>query len=350
MKKILTSIFLTIASAAMIFAGNPDRQGEAGAYELLMNPWARSAGFHTLNTSFVSGVEAMRLNVAGLTRIGSTEFNVGYTQYLKGTTVNLNSLGIAQKVGTNGTFGLSVMNVDFGDIDVTTTANPEGTGSTFSPTFFNLGVSYAHLFENKISVGITARVVSESIQNVGAVAAAFDAGVQYVSGENDNFKFGISLRNIGTKMKYSGDGLSFQTPSPDETEPTNITVNQRAQGFELPSVLNMGISYDLYLGKIHRLTPLANFTANSFSRDDIGAGLEYSYNDILQLRGAYRYPIGDIDEDNPDFGGVYDGLALGASLQVPLKKGSDKTFSVDYAFRSTTPFEGTHNFGVRLNL
>ena len=27
-------------------AGNPDRQGEAGAYELLMNPWARSAGLH----------------------------------------------------------------------------------------------------------------------------------------------------------------------------------------------------------------------------------------------------------------------------------------------------------------
>ena len=50
------------------FAGNPDRQGEAGAYELLMNPWARSAGLHTLTTANIMGVEALQLNVAGLAR------------------------------------------------------------------------------------------------------------------------------------------------------------------------------------------------------------------------------------------------------------------------------------------
>lgn len=350
MKRIFTIIAISLAAFSMALAGNPDRQGEAGAYELLMNPWAKSAGFHTLNTSFISGVEAMRLNVAGLARINQTEVNVGYTQFMKGTTINLNSVGIAQSVGEGGTFGLSIMNVDFGDIDVTTTTNPAGTGATYSPSFFNLGVSYAHMFENKISVGVTARVISQSITNVNAVGACFDAGVQYVSGPKDNFRFGISLRNIGTRMKFSGDGLSFQTADPDETQTNNITVNQRASGFELPSVLNIGISYDFIVaGDIHRLTPLANFTANSFSRDDIGAGLQYSYRDILQIRGAYRYAVGEIDETN-DFNQVYDGLALGASVQVPLNKKGDKTFSVDYAFRNTTPFEGTHNFGIRLNL
>ncbi len=48
------------------FAGNPDRQGESGAGELLFNPWAKSAGFHSMNTSFVGGVEAMRINPAGI--------------------------------------------------------------------------------------------------------------------------------------------------------------------------------------------------------------------------------------------------------------------------------------------
>ena len=41
------------------------------------------------------------------------------------------------------------------------------------------------------------------------VKVAVDAGIQYVTGPNDNIHFGISLRNIGTPMRYSGEGLSF---------------------------------------------------------------------------------------------------------------------------------------------
>ncbi len=347
MKKIFTLIAI-VTGMCSLFAGNPDRQGEAGAYELLMNPWARSAGFHTMNTSFISGVESIRLNVAGLARITGTEINVGYAQYFKGTSINLSSIGFGQKVG-NGVFGLSVMNVDFGDLDITTTVNPEGTGATFSPSFFNLGASYAHKFDNKILVGLTLRVVSETISNVGAFAAAFDAGVQYVSGEKDNLKLGISLRNVGTKMKYRGDGLSFRTLSPDERESNTITVEHRSQGYELPSVLNLGLSYDLYIaGELSRITPFVNFTANSFSQDDLGAGIEVSFKEMLMIRGAYRYALGEVDDDFQDQ--VYSGLSLGASLQMPLKKDGDQRFSVDYGFRATSPFDGTHNFGISLSL
>ena len=46
------------------------------------------------------------------------------------------------------------------------------------------------------------RAISESLSNVTAFGFAIDAGVQYVTGPNDNFKFGISLRNVGTPMTY----------------------------------------------------------------------------------------------------------------------------------------------------
>ena len=36
---LIGAFFLT---TVRIFGGNPDRQGEAGAYELLLNPWART--------------------------------------------------------------------------------------------------------------------------------------------------------------------------------------------------------------------------------------------------------------------------------------------------------------------
>ena len=71
MKKLYAALF-GICLTSFLFAGNPDRQGEAGAAQLLMVPWARMAGVHWLNTSFITGVEAMRLKLAEVSRINRT--------------------------------------------------------------------------------------------------------------------------------------------------------------------------------------------------------------------------------------------------------------------------------------
>ncbi len=362
MNKTIT-LLLTISflwgAALSVEAGNPDRQGEAGAAQLLLNPWARSAGLHTMNTSFVEGVEAMRVNVAGLSRIRKTEVSLGYARYLEGTDIALNGLGISQRVGESGAIGISLMAMDFGDIRVTTTDQPGGTGATFSPAFFNIGFGYSYTFENKISVGVLFRGVSESIADVNAFGFAIDAGVQYVTGKQDNFKFGIALRNIGSRMEYGGEGLTTQGPAPDGDQ-YELTYNQRVADFELPSMLNIGLSYDfLIAGGTHRITPLANFTSNSFSQDQIGAGIEYSLNDLFMLRGAYRYEFGSADEatfDDP----IYTGLSAGASIAVPLGKDRPAEgnrpakmaprLSIDYSYRATRVWDGTHNIGIRFNL
>ena len=111
-------LFLLIGTSS--FAGNPDRQGEAGAGELLFNPWARSAGVHTLNTASIVGVEAMRLNVAGMGRISDKEILIGNTRLYEGSTLQLNALGFVTKTGESGALGISLTSVDFGDIPITT--------------------------------------------------------------------------------------------------------------------------------------------------------------------------------------------------------------------------------------
>ncbi len=347
MNKIIYILFIAVLSITMCqtaFAGNPDRQGEAGAYELLMNPWARSAGLHTMSTSFVSGVEAMRLNVAGLSRVKGTEVLISHARYLEGTDIKMNAFGLAQKVGKNGTFGLSLMALDFGDIPITTENSPEGTGGTFSPNFFNLGLGYGHIFENKISVGILFRAISESTADLNAFGFALDAGVQYVSGPQDNFKLGLSLRNVGSPMSFGGQGLSQQLSVPNSTY--QLSYEQRPAAFELPSVLNIGVSYDFILGDKNRITAVSNFTSNSFSRDQLGAGIEYAFNDKFMLRGGYKYDLGQ--SDAPDERNVYTGIAGGLSIQVPVSKNSNTTFGIDYAFRTSNPWGGTHNIAVRL--
>ncbi len=333
---------------SLSFAGNPDRQGEAGGYELLLNPWARNAGLHAMSTSMAYGVEAMQINIAGLSRLGQNEFVIAHTRLFEGTGITLNSLGYAQKMGEAGAFGLCLTAMDFGDIEVTTTGQPEGTGATYSPSFFNIGLSYSYTFDKKVSVGILIRGISENIADVGAFGLAIDAGVQYVAGAKDNFKFGVSLRNMGSPMKFSGEGLSFPTTNPQGGVQYPITVDQRAAGYELPSMLNIGLSYDFYVTDLNRITALGNFTANSFTVDQIGAGVEYAFREMFMVRGGYRLDMG-VPPSDPQHN-VYSGLCAGATIEVPLKKDSKNRFAVDYAYLATNPFSGTHNFSLRFKL
>ncbi len=60
------SLGALILGTVPVQAGNPDRAGSAGAAQLLINPWARSAGWGLANSAALRGVESMFGNVAGL--------------------------------------------------------------------------------------------------------------------------------------------------------------------------------------------------------------------------------------------------------------------------------------------
>jgi hypothetical protein len=349
-KKILLLLALSL-NTMLVFAGNPDRQGEAGAYELLLNPWARTTGLHAMNTSCVRGAEAMALNVAGLTRIGKTEIGIAHSIYLQGTGLGINSVGFAQRLSENGVLGVSINALDFGKIPITTANLPEGTGATFSPLFFNMAVSYAHSFEKKVSVGITARFINESLSDVSASGISLDAGVQYYTGGTDypeRFKFGISLRNIGSSMQFGGQGLNQASVNPDGTLNYSLTYTKNSAQFELPSQLNIGAAYDILPESKMRLTAVGNFASNAFSRDEIGGGLEFGYGNYFMIRGGYKYEVGTTAADVNK--SVFTGVCGGISVELPFNKSGDQKLSIDYGYLATNPFNGTHNLSLRLNL
>jgi hypothetical protein len=154
----------------------------------------------------------MSFNVAGLAYTEGVEIGLGSMLYM-GTNsgILVNSLGLAFRLGeSSSTLGLNVMQVGYGKIEITTTDLPEGGAGVFSPNFLNIGLSYAKEFSNSIYGGITVKLISETVSNVSSTGFAFDAGINYVTGPRDNVKFGISLRNVGGKMTFKGDGLDVQ--------------------------------------------------------------------------------------------------------------------------------------------
>lgn len=349
-------VIIVCISKLPAVAGNSNGIGEAGAPELLINPWARSAGWNWINSSSIFGVEAMRLNAAGLAAgpLG-TEVDIAHTLWLDGSGITLNALGFSQSLGNSGgVLGIDIMSVGFGDINVTTTNNPDGGIGTYSPQFINFGVGYAKKFSNNIFAGVVIRGVSEAISNVASLGVAADAGVQYQTGpesEPDRIKFGIALRNVGTKMTFSGDGLAYEN-SVNTSLPYDINFNMAADAFNMPSLLNIGASYDFKWGgsqdaKTSRLTIAANVASHSYSQDQGGLGAEYAYKEMFMLRAGYNYTGGIFEASTRNT--LLTGFSAGLTVAVPLKKNGPK-LEIDYAYQTTSPFNGVHSFGVRLTL
>ncbi len=354
-KATLTVVFVTyLASGTM--AGNKERAGEAGATELLINPWTRSAGIGGANIASARGLESMNLNVANLAFTPKTEFIFSHTDWLAGADISIDAFGFSQKVGETGVVGVSIMSLTFGEVEVTTVDLPDGGVGTFKPFYLNIGMSYAKKFSNSISGGLTFKIISESISNVTAQGMAIDAGVNYVTGQYDQIKFGIALRNVGPPMVYRGSGLSFDATTQDET---TLTAEQKATKFEIPSLVNIGASYDLFpdgrpdsatgtMVASHRVTPSATFTSNSFTKDQIRAGAEYAFKEMFMARFGYVFESEIADDDLST--NALKGLTAGATVEVGMSKNNNSTFGIDYAWRQSKNFSGIHSIGIRFNL
>jgi hypothetical protein len=344
--KVAAAAALVMLASVPAMAGNPDRAGSAGATQLLINPWARSSGWGMANSASLRGVESMFGNVAGLSRVNRTEVLFTNARWLSGSGVNINSIGVGQKVGGSGVLGLSVTSMGFGELEVTTVDIPEGGRGTFRPSMSNIGLAYSKAFSNSIHGGMLVRVVSESISNVRSSGVAFDAGIQYVTGPLDNVHFGISLKNVGPAMAFAGDGLAVQgllTQSEYQ-----LTLEQRSAQFEIPSFLTIAAAYDWHINDMHRLSFAGTFVSNSFTKDQGLLGLEYGFRKMVHLRAGYLYEQG-IASDT-DRTTVFTGLSAGLSVDFPFGNDKGSSVAIDYGYRATNPFAGVHCIGLRVTL
>jgi hypothetical protein len=296
----------------------------------------------------------MKTNIAGLAGVEKTDIGFSHVIYLTNSQVTINNLAFAQNLGNIGVLGINLMSMGFGDITITDYNNPEGSG-TYRPQFLNFEIGFAKEFSNSVRAGFAATFINEQLTSIHASGAAFEGGVQYVTGPRDNFHFGITLRNIGTNMRYSGTGFTINGEAPSSNY--SISENTPTDKFSLPTYLSIGAAYDFYLDENHlkspddkpkhRLTAMADFTSNSFNNDYLGGGLEYSFQDMLMIRAAYRH---EKDIANANSTTMYTGMAVGATVQ---KQVGDKgpVLAIDYSFRPTQkPNNGVHVISLRFML
>jgi opacity protein-like surface antigen len=359
MKNIITKSIisaLAIGCSLTAQAGNKDRSGQAGATELLINPWAQSTGLFGLDVANVKGIAAMKVNIAGLSFTDNLEIGASHSSYLSGAGISVNNAGFAYRLSESSVIGINAMSMSFGEIDITTVDNPEGTGGKYRPSFLNVSIGFAKEFSHSIRGGVNGTFITEQIGNIGAVGASIDAGVQYVTGKDDNLHIGIALRNAGTNMRFSGGGFASESPSVNDPS-YNVVRMTPQEKFQLPTYMTLAFAYDFYLDEKNRkdddtkpnqrLTAIGNFTSNSFNNDYLGAGLEYAFKERFMVRSAYRYEK-DITNQLKSTT-FYTGVSFGATISQQLGK-TGPIMALDYSYRPTQrPANGVHVIGLRFN-
>jgi len=344
---IIAMAFLVLVSAVCTtaYAGGENRVGTNAAPELLIPVGARDIALGGSSIATTSGIEAIYWNPAGLAN-ASHSANAMFSHMNYIADIGVDYVAISGAFEGFGTLGFSLKSISLGDINVTTETSPDGTGQVISPTVLNLGLTYARLLTDRVSVGATFTFISERFDRVSATGFAFSAGVQYsgIGGVN-GLSLGVAVKNIGPQMKFEGEGLLRQGDVNGSLRPSTF-YQVTAASFELPSTIELGLAYKIDVGEQNALNVSGLFQNNNFSSDEYKLGAEYGYNDMFFVRGGYALSenakndaLTVADKTSHIFG-----FTAGAGIHYEL---GSMDFTLDYAYRAVEFFESNHVFSLK---
>jgi hypothetical protein len=332
-KHCLTILLIITVGLVQISRASAPKVGTNGATELLIPMGAQNVALGGSNIANISGADAIYWNPAGLALTKGGEATFSYLDYFAGMKVSY--LAGGAKLGRLGVLGVSLQVLNIGEIPVTTIEAPEGTGEIIEPNYLTIGGTYAKAFTDRISFGASTKIISEKIGTMSANAISFDLGLQYVSPWG--IAFGVAMRNIGSKVKFNGTGIEFDSVIPySKQAATTRKTRLDLASAQLPTSLSLGLAYLYELNDQLKFNLLSNYTNNSFTINQASAGVEAILMDMFIVRGGYMttlypddYPATAKDDDQF-------GLSMGAGCH--LKVGSNK-LKIDYAYRPMKTFD-----------
>jgi hypothetical protein len=330
MKNIIYYLIIFLVTAGTLYAGGGPRNGTGGAAELLIPVGPRGIAMSGSTLANSSGLEALFWNPANISRGVEYNTNVLISHMDHIADIGVEYGAVATSIESFGTIAFSIKSLSIDDIAVTTVDNPDGTGAVFSPEYLTLGLTYASMLSDRISVGLTANLVSEKIGDVSAQGVSFNIGVAYSNFANiSGLSIAAVMKNVGPQMTFDGSGLYVSADPVSLGRPEQLYKVDSAP-FELPSSLELGVSYQYNINEQNSFQLGGVFANNNFYGDEVKLGAEYVYNDLFFIRGGYATAY-ELESDFNTFG-----ITGGVGLKYDIG-GLD--LKVDYAYQAVK-YEG----------
>ena len=336
MKKLLFAIPFIIAVVYTSALSQVTKTGTTAAKFLRIGVGPRANAMGGAFSSVAGDASALYWNPAGIALLSENQALFSYTTLYKDLDINLNYLAAVFPAGSAGNFGLSVIALDYGNMNVTTENYPEGTGEKFSAASYAFALSYARSITENFSAGITVKYIKEGIMNSSAEGIAFDVGTVFTT-PFYGIKFSSIITNYGSKMQMAGEDLLIRYDADPQRKGNNETVDAyyKTDQFELPLKLQVGLSRNFQFLEGQKLTIAVDATHPNDNAEYVNVGGELSLLDnLIFLRGGYKTLFLHDSQE---------GLTLGVGLHYTLGVFS---VGVDYAFQEYEFLGNTHSFGV----
>jgi hypothetical protein len=302
--------------------GGPSRTGTAAAQFLQIGVSARAAGMGETVVAFVDDASGAYYNPSVLPFISQRQALFNHTNLSAGLSHFFGSY--VQSVGSIGTFALSFILLTTGEMPVTV-AFQGPTGETFSASNMAIGLSYGRKLTDRFSVGGTAKFIAEDLAGFDARTVGFDVGTIYQTGFR-HARLGMSATNFGPDLNFGSES----------------SIGFESQSFPMPITFRFGVVVDILHGETNKLwlagqllQPNDNLRSESF-------GAEYSYRDLVFLRGGWKI---DEENDGPDKDGFAETLSFGAGLNLSV---SGITGKFDVSWSQMSYIDDLMRFSVLL--
>lgn len=330
MKKfIIIFIFLTAASAF-----GQSKIGSTAAPFLNIGVGPRAISMGGAFTATANDISALYWNPAGASRSSTNEAIFAHSTWF--ADINYEWAAAMVKLGDAGTVGLNLTYLNYGEMEITTLAEQDGTGQMFSANDLSLGLTYAYNLTDRFSLGGTVKYVQQKIWNSSASAFAVDLGVLFLS-DIYGLRIAATITNFGTGMRMDGQDLLVQ----HDIDPNNygnndqILASLRTDEFPLPLTFRIGLAMDVVNIEQHRLTLAVDALHPNDNDESINIGGEYMFNNLIAFRLGYKSLFLSNSEE---------GFTAGVGLNYDFA--SDFGVRVDYAYQDFGVLDYTQHFSL----
>jgi len=333
--------FLLVILLLMTYADGYTQEvkkvGTSSAAFLKIPVGARGSSMGGAFVSIADDPSALYWNPGGLSRNEKYALMVDHSPWLPG--LSFNFFGVIIPLQSFGTAGISVTALSTAEMDVTTPANPMGTGEKFDASSIVVGFSYGRSLTDRFSIGGTFKYISERIFNSTATGIAFDIGTIYDT-PLPGLRLGVSVSNFGSKMRMDGEDLNTRVDiAPDQLGNNQSVVGRlKTESFDLPLIMRLGLSYNVWHTENLRLTLAADGINPSDNAQSLNVGAELSFlNELFILRGGFNELFLEDAEK---------GLTLGAGFRTNITNRVE--FNAGYGYQNLNHLSSVNRFTLTL--
>lgn len=330
--KRLYFLFILLSAATLMYGQT--KVGSTAAPFLSIGIGPRAVGMGGAFTATANDITALYWNPAGVSRVGGSAAYFSHTKWF--ADINFNYAAAMLSLGDWGTVGGSVTLLDYGETEVTTIKEPDGTGETYGAKDISMGLHYAMNLTDRFSIGGTVKYVQQSIWNTSASTVAFDLGVLFLS-EIYGLRIGATISNFGGDMTMDGKDLLVLYDVDPGIFGNNdqVLAKLKTDPFPLPLTFKVGIAMDVVNTQDLKFTVGLDALHPNDNSESINVGGEVTYKNLISLRGGYKSLFLDNAEE---------GLTLGVGLNYDIAP--NLGLSVDYAYQDFGLLKNTQFFSL----